>query len=158
MRDIPRWQRHYLGLSTFPRAMSQVELDAFFTFSATELQHIHSRYKMRLRLAADLQLGFLKMTGRPLNAVRIVPPSVLQYIAAQLQVPAPTIASLRAIYRRRPRTLWEHQLWAMDILHFSRAAMGLALSENRSRTGGVGRSVGGVGKGMAVPTSLPVPR
>lgn len=121
MRDIPRWQRHYLGLSTFPRTMSQVELDAFFTFSATERRHIHSRYKMSLRLAAALQLGFLKMTGRPLNAVRIVPPSVLQYLAAQLQVPAPTIASLRAMYRRRPRTLWEHQLWAMDTLHFSRA-------------------------------------
>jgi hypothetical protein len=36
--------------------------------------------------------------------------------ASRIDVPAPSIATLRALYLKRRRTLYEHQRWAMDFL------------------------------------------
>lgn len=120
MLEIHRWQHQYLGMSTFPKVLSAVEIQAFFTFNESELGSIRSRYKSNLRIAAAVQLGFLKMTGCPLAAVRVIPARLLRHISGQLNVPALTIASLRAIYQRE-KTLYEHQWWAMETLGFSKA-------------------------------------
>jgi hypothetical protein len=45
MHAIPRWQRQYLGTSTLPPRMSQVEIEAFFTFSTEERAQFRSRCK-----------------------------------------------------------------------------------------------------------------
>ncbi len=120
MPDIHRWQYQYLGTSTFPKSLSAIELQAFFTFNEAELAVIRSRNKANLKVAAAIQFGFLKMTGCPLEAVRVIPARLLRHIAAQLDVPPLTIATLRAIYKR-PKTLYEHQWWAMKALGFSKA-------------------------------------
>lgn len=120
MANIHRWQYQYLGISTFPKTLSVVELQAFFTFNEAELALIRSRYKANLKIAAAVQLGFLKMTGCPLEAVRVIPAKLLRHIAVQLDVPPLTIATLRAVYKR-PKTLYEHQWWAMEALGFSKA-------------------------------------
>ena len=120
MPDIHRWQYQYLGTSTFPKSLSAVELQAFFTFNEAELAVIRSRNKANLKVAAAVQLGFLKMTGCPLEAVRVIPAKLLRHIATQLDVPPLTIATLRAVYKR-PKTLYEHQWWAMEALGFSKA-------------------------------------
>jgi TnpA family transposase len=119
MPEIHRWQYQYLGLSTFPKSLSIVELRAFFTFSEEELSAIRSRRKV-LRVAAAIQLGFLKMTGCPLSAVRVIPPRLLRHVATQLGTEPIAIATLRAIYDR-PKTLYEHQWWAMQVLGFTKA-------------------------------------
>lgn len=68
------------------------------------------------------------MAGRPLAAFKIVPAGVLEYVATQLGERAPTIASLRALYKRRA-TRFAHQAWAIDLLglksfsHQHRAAL-----------------------------------
>jgi len=56
------------------------------------------------------------MAGRPLDAVQRVPDELLNHLAAQIDVPAPMIETLRALYLKRRRTLFEHQRWVMDFL------------------------------------------
>jgi hypothetical protein len=120
MPEIHRWQYQYLGLSTFPKTLSVVELRAFFTFNEAELGAIRSRRKAALRVAAAIQLGFLKMTGCPLAAVRVIPARLLRHVALQLDTEPISIATLRTIYERS-KTLYEHQWWAMQILGFEKA-------------------------------------
>lgn len=120
MPDIHRWQYQYLGISIFPKTLSEVELRAFFTYSDEEITALRARYKSTLRVGAAVQLGFLKMTGNLLESTQAIPSKLLRHIAAQLDLPALTIASLRAIYKR-PKTLYEHQWWAMELLGFSKA-------------------------------------
>jgi hypothetical protein len=43
-----------------------------------------------------------------------------RHLGKQLAVPAPDIATLRAIYRRRRSTLFEHQTWAISHLGMRR--------------------------------------
>ena len=68
------------------------------------------------RLALALQIGFLKLTGRTLNSVELIPPQILDHLGRQVDCPAPRIASIRAFYRRRPRTLFEHHAAALRLL------------------------------------------
>ncbi|BAO29615.1 Tn3 family transposase [Sulfuritalea hydrogenivorans] len=120
MADIHRWQHQYLGATIFPKTLSVVEFRAFFTFSEEELAAIRKRFRTQLRVSGALQLGFLKMTGNLLEDTQIIPSKLLRHISAQLELPALTIASLKAIYTR-PKTLYEHQWWAMETLGFSKA-------------------------------------
>jgi uncharacterized protein DUF4158 len=60
------------------------------------------------------------MCGRPLSALQRIPTDILEHLGEQLAVPAPDIATLRAIYRRRRATLFEHQTWAIAYLGMRR--------------------------------------
>jgi hypothetical protein len=64
-----------------------------------------------------LRIGFLRMTRRLLEAVRIVPPALWRHLGEQLGVAAPDLASLRSMYQRR-RTLFEHQEVDCETLGF----------------------------------------
>jgi hypothetical protein len=64
-----------------------------------------------------LRIGFLRMTRRLLEAVRIAPPALWQHLGEQLGVAAPDLASLRSMYQRR-RTLFEHQEVDCETLGF----------------------------------------
>src|SRR5512143_424057 len=140
---VAHWQLPYLGLKSLPEELSAWELD--FTLSPDELDTVEQRYQGLHRLGAALQLGFLRMTGCTLDAMRLVPPSLLHHLAKQLGIDSPTIASPRALYRRQ-RTRYEHQSWARRAARFlcdqrapeARARHALAArSENR---GGYGRA------------------
>ena len=113
-----RWHIQYLGCIELPSHLNELEMESFFTLSDDERNLIQSRYKPNPRIAAAIQLGFLKMAGRPLSAFKVLPAKLLAYIGAQLDAPAPTIASLRARYKRRS-TLYEHQAWAIRTMGFS---------------------------------------
>lgn len=92
------WQLRYLGWQTLPAELSSFDIERFFTFSEADLAAIDSRYKDSLRLGAGLQVGFLQMTGRTLDVFERVPSPLLKYLAKQLEVTAPNIATLRALY------------------------------------------------------------
>jgi hypothetical protein len=74
-----------------------------------------------LRLGAAIQLGFVRLTGTTLDAFDYVPRAVLDLVGRQLELPAPQLATLRAIYRRE-RTLFAHQAWACAYAGFRWAA------------------------------------
>jgi hypothetical protein len=100
-----------------PRDLSAFEIEASFNFSDAERRVIEDRRGPALKLALALQIGFLRMTGRLLEAVRIVPPALWRHLGEQLGVAAPDLASLRSMYQRR-RTLFEHQEVACETLGF----------------------------------------
>ena len=74
------WQTPYLGLRNIRREFTEFELQASFGFSQEELERIGRRRGDSLRLGLALHIGFLRMTGRPLNSVRAVPAVLLRHL------------------------------------------------------------------------------
>jgi Domain of unknown function (DUF4158) len=111
------WQGAFLGLRELPPEISAFELQAFFTFSGAERAAIEERRHPAHKLGLALHIGFLRMSGRPLDAVRMVPANLWQHLSAELGIDAPDLASLRALYHR-DRTLYDHQQLACELLGF----------------------------------------
>ncbi len=111
------WHTTYLGLKELPRDITGFELQAFFTYSRAELDVINTRRSDAHRLGLALHIGFLRLSGRVLNAVRIVPIAVWNHLGTELGIPSPELASLKALYGRRS-TLYEHQKLAYETLKF----------------------------------------
>ena len=110
------WHVPYLGWTRLPADVSEFEITHFFSLRPEERSAVLTRYRDSLRLGVALQIGFLNMCGRPLDAIQRVPADLLKHLSEQLEIPAPTIATLRALYLKRRRTLYEHQRWAMEFL------------------------------------------
>jgi hypothetical protein len=72
-----RWGLAYLGRSSFPKDVSEFELQRAFTFDHRERRDIRRAFRVRYRLPAALQLGFLRLAGKALASVAYVPTSVL---------------------------------------------------------------------------------
>ena len=117
MLTLPRWQEQFLGLAEIPRGLTDLEIGYFFRFSAAEREAIASRRGDYHQLAAALQLAFIRMTGRTLDALDRIPLRVLIYLTDTLQLPTVELATLRALYARQ-WTRFDHQRWAMDVLGF----------------------------------------
>lgn len=108
-----RWGMAYLGRSTFPKDVSEFELQRAFTFTHRERRDIRKAFRVKYRLAAALQLGFLRLTGNALASVAYVPTVVLHHLGRQFRGPVPDLATLRVLYRRKP-TRFEHHRWAIE--------------------------------------------
>jgi hypothetical protein len=80
------WHVPYLGWTRLPAEVSEFEITHFFSLRAEERSAVLSRYRDSLRLGAALQIGFLKMCGRPLDAIQRVPPDLLKHLGEQLEV------------------------------------------------------------------------
>ncbi len=115
---MQRWQESYLGLREVPRELSEFELQAFFTFSPAEHGLIQRRRGPAMKLGLALHLGFVRMSGRPLDAFRVLPVVLLRHLGKELSIPVPDVASLRALYARG-RSLGDHQELACRWLGFS---------------------------------------
>jgi hypothetical protein len=94
---MDNWQATFLGLKQIWRELTAFEIEAFFRFTLAERQVIEERRRPELKLGLALQMGFLRMTGRVLDAVRIVPTVLWRHLGEQLHVAAPDLASLRAM-------------------------------------------------------------
>ena len=94
------WQTPYLGLRDLPRELTEFELQAFFSFSRAELELIARRRGDNHKLGLALHIGFVRMSGRPLNSVRAVPAVLLRHLGQMLDIATPDLASLRALYAR----------------------------------------------------------
>src|ERR1035441_10735543 len=91
------WQTSYLGLRDLPRELSEFELQAFFSFGRDELEVISRRRGDNHKLGLALHIGFVRMSGRPLNSVRAVPAVLLRHLGRVLNIETPDLASLRAL-------------------------------------------------------------
>lgn len=134
------WLSMYLGRGALPRDLSAFEIEAFFTYSEPERRVIDDeRRTPSLKLALALQIGFLRMTGRLLEALRVVPPALWRHLGTQFGIEPPDLASLRTMYRRR-RTLFEQQDLACAVLGFhsvteaQRRALVRAINAELART------------------------
>ncbi len=113
------WQAPYLGLRSIPKELNQFELNAFFTFSSRERSVILARRERLHQLGLALQIGFIRMTGCLLPAVKVVPSELWTHLGDMLGVQPPQIASLRSLYRRK-QTFFSHQNMALEALGFVR--------------------------------------
>jgi hypothetical protein len=113
---INQWEHRYLGEERFLETLSALEIEHFFTLDESELASIRERRGSLNRLALAIHVGFLKMTGGTLNSVELIPPEILDHLGRQLDCVPPRIASIRAFYRRRRRTLFEHHASALRLL------------------------------------------
>jgi TnpA family transposase len=113
---LSRWEHRYLGQEIFPEMLSALEIEHFFTLDEPQLVRVRERRGPLNRLALALHVGFLKMTGNTLNSVERIPPDILDHLGRQLDCTPPRIASIRAFYRRRRRTLFEHHAAALRLL------------------------------------------
>jgi Domain of unknown function (DUF4158) len=98
-----KWQATFLGLKQLPRELSGFEIEAFFTFTATERALIDARRASSLKLGLALQIGFLRMSGRLLDAVHIVPPALWKHLCNQFGEPAPDLAFRTSVRCDIPR-------------------------------------------------------
>ena len=114
---LQSWQTIYLGLQELPREISTFELQSFFTYSRAERELIHARRGNAHKLGLALHIGFLRLSGRLLNSVRIVAATLWQHLGNEIGITAPELASLRALYVRG-RTLFDHHQLACDVLGF----------------------------------------
>ena len=115
---MTRWEHQFLGFEAFPAGLSSLEVSQFFVLDQMELTSIRKRRGANNQLAVALQVGFLKMTVGLLNSSDLVPSVVLEQVAGQLRehTTPPQIASIRALYRKRRRTLFDHQQAAIDVM------------------------------------------
>ena len=79
------WHTTYLGLKGLPRELSAFELQTFFTFSRAEREVIDARYGAAHKLGLALHMGVLRLSGRSLNAVRIIPASLWAHLGKELR-------------------------------------------------------------------------
>ncbi len=111
------WHTTYLGLNELPRDVSTFELQSFFTYRGAEREAINTRRGDAHKLGLALHIGFIRLSGRLLNSVRILPPTLWHHLAGELGICAPELASLRALYGRG-KTLFDHQQLACKVLGF----------------------------------------
>jgi hypothetical protein len=110
-------QLPFLGLRAFPAELTAFESRSFFTCTPRARDKGLSRPGERHRLAAAIPLGFIKMTGGPLDAFDTLPSAVLRHLATELESAPPALTSLRALYGRRS-TVYEHRAWAAELRGF----------------------------------------
>ena len=67
------WQTTFLGMHELPGDMSGFAMKAFFTFDGAERKTINARRGDAHKLSMALRIGFLRMSGRLLCALRLVP-------------------------------------------------------------------------------------
>jgi len=59
------WHVPYFGWTRLPFDVSEFEITHFFSLQPEEGSAVLTRYRESLHLGAALQIGFLKMCGRP---------------------------------------------------------------------------------------------
>lgn len=118
MRTTDHWRLAYLGLRHFPHELTEFELHTFFTFSNRERALIDGRRSHLYRLAVALHLGFVRMTGRTLDAYKQMPKRLWQHLGEQLSIDPPDLGTLRSLYDGRSDMLADHQKLAYEALGF----------------------------------------
>lgn len=120
------WDLQYLGATYIPPNLSTVEIEHFFTLRPAELEVISKSRGASIRLGLALHVGFLRFSGGLLNTTDLIPEAVLHHISKQISrgERPPQIASIRSLYRRRGRTLFDHQQAAAGILGFRKLTEG----------------------------------
>lgn len=115
---MDHWRAPYLGLRDIPAGLNEFELTTFFSYSAAELEVIRSLRKPLHRFGLAMHMGFIRMSGRTLDAVDRIPKALWSHLGAQLGIEPPEMGTLRSLYIDRMRTLSEHQQLAYRTLGF----------------------------------------
>jgi hypothetical protein len=78
--------RQYLGWERFPENLTEPEVACFFSLSEVGRRAGHRRRRPLNQLGVALQVGFLHLTGAPLNSVEMIPPQGLADLGGELGI------------------------------------------------------------------------
>lgn len=112
---MSQWKERFLGIEELPEELTQSELEDFFTLSPKDIQSISASFNKQFRIPAAIQLSFIRLSGGRLNSFNTFPRPLLKFVGDQIGLDAPSIASMRALYKRE-NTRLRHQSWAMTYL------------------------------------------
>ena len=107
--------KRFIGAENLPTRLSEFDVQQSFGLSSEEIAAVTERFRHDRRVAAAIQLLFLRASGRPMDRFASVPKTLLRSVCEAFQTPSVNIASLRSLYARR-QTLYEHQAWARAYL------------------------------------------
>ena len=107
--------KRFIGAENLPTRLSEFDVQQSFCLSADDIAAVAERFRHDRRVAAAIQMLFLRASGRPMDRFASVPKTLLRAVCEAFQTSAVTIASLRSLYARR-QTLYEHQAWARTYL------------------------------------------
>jgi hypothetical protein len=101
----------FVGQESLSNRLSDFDLKQFFQLTEADIKAVDAQFRSDHRASAALMVLHLRAVGRPLDSSTVLPRNLLRYVGETFRTTAPTIASLRSIYRRS-QTLYKHQLWA----------------------------------------------
>ena len=107
--------KRFIGAENLPTRLSEFDVQQSFCLSADDIAAVTERFRHDRRVAAAIQMLFLRACGRPMDRFASVPKTLLRAVCEAFQTSAVSIASLRTLYARR-QTLYEHQAWARTYL------------------------------------------
>ena len=107
--------KRFVGTENLPTRLSEFDVQRSFSLSTDDIAAVAERFRHDHRVAAAIQMLFLRASGRPMDRFASVPKTLLRFVCEAFQTPAVSIASLRSLYARR-QTLYEHQAWARTYL------------------------------------------
>ncbi len=107
--------KRFIGAENLPTRLSEFDVQQSFCLSADDIAAVTERFRHDRRVAAAIQMLFLRASGRPMDRFASVPKTLLRSVCDAFQSSGVSIASLRSLYARR-QTLYEHQAWARTYL------------------------------------------
>ncbi len=107
--------KRFIGVENLPAKMSEFDVQQAFCLSKDDVNAISERFRHDRRVAAAIQMLFLRASGRPMDRFASVLKTLLRSVCDALQTSAVSIATLRSLYERR-QTLYEHQAWSRTYL------------------------------------------
>lgn len=112
-----------IGERAFSTPLSDLEIDVFFSLSDGETASINDRRGDLNRLGLAIHVCVVKMTGRAELSAELVPTPVLAFVADQLGMSSPDLASLKSLYRDRT-TLFRHRKFSVELAGFRELGTG----------------------------------
>lgn len=133
------FELRYVGAEALPRSLSEFDSSYYFKLGDEDALAINAQFRGINRIGVAVLLLFMRVSGRPLDRISSIPKALLQHISEKLDVAAPSIATLKTIYDRRP-THYVHQAWVkkhLGLKDFGAADLQALATELRLHAKGV---------------------
>ena len=101
--------KRFIGAENLPTRLSEFDVQQSFCLSADDIAAVADRFRHDRRVAAAIQMLFLRASGRPMDRFASVPKTLLRAVCVAFRTSAVSIASLRSLYDK-------HQAWARTYL------------------------------------------
>jgi len=98
--------KRFIGVENLPTRLSEFDVQQSFCLSKEDIAAVSERFRHDRRVAAAIQMLFLRASGRPLDRFASVPKTLLHSVCDALATPVVSIASLRSLYLRRSQDLF----------------------------------------------------
>jgi hypothetical protein len=93
--------KRFIGAENLPTRLSEFDVQQSFCLSADDIAAVTERFRHDRRVAAAIQMLFLRASGRPMDRFASVPKTLLRSVCDAFQSSGVSIASLRSLYARR---------------------------------------------------------